>query len=105
MSRIYALIEEQVNNILRMILEDDETGQIKWNGIISGPTRIRPFITFVSFFVFLALILTVGVFFWNKGLQPVFPGIVAKIDSNNPAQAPSEYVQLVTTLFAIMMFM
>lgn len=104
MSKIYKLIEEQVNMILRFVLEDDRTGQIKYGQWIKGPKEVKPFIHFISLIVFLVLTLTFGLTLWNQGLHPAFPGVVAKIDPSNPLQNPNPYVQLVLSLLAVIMF-
>ena len=105
MSKIYSLIESQVNNILRIVLVDDYTGEVHYGAIIPGPKWVAPVVSFLTSVVFLLIVLTFGVFLWNKGLHPVFPNIVAQINGNNPAQASSEGMQLVLTLFALMLFL
>jgi len=105
MSKIYKLIEEQVNNILRWRLEDDLTGQIQYNQWISGPKVVKPIIQLIATFIFLFVVLFFGLYLWNYGLHPAFPGVVAKIDPLNPAQAANPYTQLILTLLALMMFM
>jgi hypothetical protein len=104
MSKIYVLIETQVNNLLRLMMEDDYTGQIQYGPLIKGPKWVQPIVSLITTLVFLGIALTFGIYLWNYGIQPVFPGIVAKIDGANPAQASSVYLQLVITLIALMMF-
>lgn len=105
MSKIYSLIETQINNILRVVLVDDYTGEIKYGSMIPGPKWVAPVVSVLTSMVFLLIVLTFGVFLWNKGLHPVFPNIVAPIDGNNPIQSSSPGVQLVLTLFALMLFL
>lgn len=105
MSKIYSLIESQVNNILRIMLVDDYTGEINYGTMIPGPKWVAPVVSILTSVVFLMIVLTFGVFLWNKGLHPVFPNVVAVIDSKNPLQASSEGMQLVLTLFALMLFL
>ena len=105
MSKIYTLIEGQINNILRILLVDDYTGEIQYGSWIPGPKWVSFVVSLITLFVFLAITLVFGVFLWNKGLHPVFPNVVAAIDHNNPLQASSEWVQLVLTLFALMLFL
>lgn len=105
MSKIYKLIEEQVNILLRFVLEDDRTGQIQYGQWIKGPKWVKPAVQLLTTLVFLAVVLFFGLYLWNFGLQPAFPGLVAKIDSSNPAQAANPYTQLVLTLLAMMMIM
>lgn len=103
MSKIYNMIESQINNLLRFKLEDDWSGEIKYNKWISGPKAVKPFVQAITTLIFLAVILTFGLYLWNTGLVPVFPGIVAPIDPTNPSQAANPYVQLILTLLALMM--
>lgn len=105
MSKIYALIENQVNNILRILLVDDYTGEIKYGSFIPGPKWVAPVVSILTSLLFLFVVLTFGVFLWNKGLHPLFPNVVAVIDGKNPNQANTEWVQLVLTLFALMLFL
>ena len=103
MSRIYKMIEEQVNNLLRFQLEDDLTGRIQYNQWISGPKVIKPIIQLLTTLLFLAVVLFFGVYLWNNGLQPVFPNVIAKLNPADPNQASSPYTQLLLTLMALMM--
>ena len=102
MSRIFTLIEEQVNNIVRILLEDQETGELMFGSWLPTPSYIQPLVSAVAIVLFLGLILVFGVYLWNKGLHPAFPGIVAKLDASNPNQSGSPYTQLLITLLAIM---
>lgn len=102
MSRIFSLIETQVNLILGTILDQGTLDKIRDGEIQIGPQSIVPVAYFLSMLIFLFVILAFGVYLWNFGLHPVFPGIIAKIDPANPAQATNPYVQLVITLIAIM---
>lgn len=102
MSKLYKLIEEQVNILLRFIMEDDR-GQIQYGKWIQGPKWVKPFIQFVTTIIFLLIILAFGLYLWNYGLHPVMPGLIARIDSNNPLQARNPYAQLVLTLLALML--
>ncbi len=104
MSKIYMLIENQVNNLLRLVMEDDYSGQIQYGPWIKSAKWVQPIVTALTTLIFLAIALSFGIYLWNYGIQPVFPGIVAKIDGLNPAQASNTYVQLIITLIAIMMF-
>ena len=103
MSRIYNLIEDQVNILLRFVLEDDMTGQIQYGRWIRGPKWVKPAVQLITTIVFIGIILSFGLFLWNYGLHPVFPGVVARIDPSNSAQAANPYTQLVLTLLALMM--
>jgi hypothetical protein len=105
MSKIYKLIEDQVNILLRFVLEDEYTGQIQYGKWISGPKWVKPFIHLITTLVFLFVVLFFGLYLWNFGLHPVFPGVVAKIDPMNPVQSSNPYSQLVLTLVALMMFL
>jgi len=105
MSKIYTLIENQVNALLRVRMEDDFTGEINYGPWIKGPKWVQPFVTGITIIIFIIIFMIFGLALWNYGIQPVLPGIVAKIDGANPAQAASPYVQLMITLLAFMMFM
>lgn len=105
MSKIYTLIEDQVSNIVRIILEDEDTGELKFGSFIKGPKWVKPAISIITAFVFLFIALFFGLYLWNYGLAPVFPSLVAKIDPvSRPDQAGNPYVQLFLTLIALMMF-
>ena len=104
MSKIYKLIEEQVNILLRFLLEDEKTGQVHYPAWLPGGKYIKPVVQLLTILVFLAVVLIFGVYLWNYGLQPAFPGIVARLDPMNPSQASNAYTQLVLTLIALMMF-
>ena len=103
MSRIYNMIEDQVNILLRIVLEDDQTGQINYGSWLSGPKWVKPLVTLITTVIFLLVIMSFGLYLWNYGLVPVFPGIVARIDASNPSQASNPFVQLVVTFLALMM--
>lgn len=103
MSKIYKLIEEQVNILLRFVLEDERTGQIQYGQWIKGPKWVKPAVQLITTLIFLAIVLFFGVYLWNFGLQPVFPGVVAKINPADPNQAANPYTQLILSLLAMMM--
>ncbi len=105
MSKIYNLIENQVNILLRFVMEDDMTGQVNYGAWIKGPKEIQLAVQVITTLVFIFIALFFGLYLWNYGLQPAFPGLVARIDGSNPAQATNPYSQLILTLLAIMMFM
>ncbi len=102
MSKIYNLIESQVNTILRLVLEDDRTGQIDY-GWLGGAKYIQPLVMFITSVIFLFIILNFGLYLWNFGLAPVFPGLVAPISAANPSQASNPLIQLVITFMALML--
>ena len=102
MSRIYNLIENQVNSILRLLLEDNQTGQVDYSWV-GGPKWIQPIVTLITSVLFLTVLLSFGLYLWNFGLVPVFPGLVAPISSTNTAQAANPFIQLVITFIALMM--
>ncbi len=104
MSKIYLLIQEQVNNLLRFVLEDNETGEIQYSSWVPGPKWVKPIIQLLTILIFLAVVLFFGLYLWNYGLQPAFPGIVAKLNPNDPNQASNPYTQLILTLLALIMF-
>lgn len=103
MSKIYQLIEEQINNIFRINMEESN-GQLRLPGWIPGPQFVRPLIQFVSAIIFIAIVLYFGVRLWNFGIQPVLPGIVAPIQPGQPGQNSTPETQLLLTLLAFLMF-
>jgi len=104
MSKIYQLIETQINSLLQFILQDAHTGEIQFNQWIRGPALFRSIVQFISIVVFIILALMFGVYLWNFGIVPVLPGLAAPITSADPAQAANPYVQLIVSLIALMMF-
>jgi hypothetical protein len=103
MSKIYNLIENQVSNVIRIILEEND-GTLTFNSLIPNAKWVNPIISIVTSLVFFTLALFFGLYLWNYGLQPAFPGIVAQINPSNPSQASNPYVQLILTLIALLMF-
>jgi hypothetical protein len=93
MSKLYTLIEQQVNNFLRLVFEDD-SGNVEYGGIIPGAKWVAPVIQFIAILVFLFIILFVGQYLWNKGLVPAF-SFVQEIEDSQ---------QMLLTLFALIMF-
>jgi hypothetical protein len=102
MSKIYTMIENQVNTLLEFTMVDD-SGNLQFSSLIPNPKWIKPIVQIITAVIYLAIVLFFGLYLWNFGLQPVFPGIIAKIDPANPAQAANPYTQLILTLLAIMM--
>lgn len=102
MPRLYSLIEDQINNLFRFQMED-ENGSVQYNKYIQGPKMLRPVISFVAAMIFLLIILTFGIYLWNHGLSPVMPNIFMKIDSMNPSQFSNSYIQLFITLLGLSM--
>lgn len=98
MSKLYSLIEDQVNIILRLIFEDD-------NGEVAGdsaPKYLFLALKLISALFFLLVVLLAGLYLWNYGIAAVFP-IVDAIGEPKPAQLDNPYMQLVITLLALMM--
>jgi hypothetical protein len=102
---MYALIESQVNNIMKVMLVDDQTGEVYYGGLVPGPKWVGLIVQLIASIVFLSVALFFGLYLWNYGLAPVFPNIVAPISPSNPSQSGNAYVQLTLTLFALMMFL
>jgi hypothetical protein len=81
---------------------ETEEGDIKYTDLLSGPKQIKAFITFLSGIIFLILVAIFGLFLWNQGLQPAFPGLVAPIGRLQPLpQSPNPFFQLAITLLAL----
>lgn len=107
MSRIYSIIESQVDNIVTMIMTN-EAGQIEWsfwNQYISSK-YIRFAITLLASFIYLMLIGMVGLYAYNYGLFPIMPNVLRPIGKGPiPEQSSNPYYQLFLTVFAIFLFM
>ena len=105
MSRIYNIIEGQVNNILRMTMEGDE-GQVDWNfwGQYIAPKNIRIMVNILASIVYLMLFSMLGIYVWNQGIHVMAPNVVKSFGSKQYKQDKNEYFQLFVTLLAIMMF-
>jgi hypothetical protein len=101
MSKLYNLIENQVNIVLRILMEDNETGQIQYGAWISGPKWVKPIIALITTIVFLVILLIFGLFLWNNGLHRVMPNVFAEINDNNSYE--NKYTQIVITLLALML--
>lgn len=93
MSQLFNMIDNQVQILLRLLIEDD-TGNIQYGPWIKGPKYIRPILSIVTTLVYLAIIVWVGQYLWNQGLVPAMPRIFAPIYT---------YRQLLLTLLALMM--
>lgn len=102
MSKIYSLIEQQINVLLGFIVQDDPMGEVQYLGWVRGPWA-KPIITIITTLIYLLVVLAFGLYLWNYGLVPVFPNVIAAINPSNPAQATNPYSQLILTLLAIMM--
>lgn len=92
MSKIYALIEDQVAS---MVLN------MNVNSVLG--LSLGTFVKAVTTVIYVGVLLVFGVYLWNHGLQPLFPGLVAKINNSDPNQMANEYGQLLLTLIALMM--
>jgi hypothetical protein len=91
---LYQIIEKQISAIFRLTLQDEQ-------GYVLLPTWLRPsmvgpIISIISLILFLIITLTVGLFLWNEGLVPAFPGVVGGMKT---------YSQFLTSLVAISMFL
>lgn len=102
MPKLFDMIEEQINIMLRFVLEDDETGQVHYNSWIPGPKWVRPIIYFFSLLIYFLVILMFGLFLWNQGLHVAFPSMVAHIGPGQAFQLANPYSQLITSLVALM---
>lgn len=100
MSKLYNLIEGQVNTFLRFFMETDE-GQIRYTDLLSGPKQIRAFITLASAILFGIVTSLFGLYLWNQGLHPVFPSLIAPIGGKAFPQSENPFYQLIVTLVAI----
>jgi len=95
------MIENQVNNLLRIKMEDDVTGTISYGPYLRGPKWVKPFVQILSALIAIGILLFFGQYLWNKGLVPVMPNILAPIDGSSPMQQEPLY-QLILTLLALL---
>jgi hypothetical protein len=100
MSKLYNLIEGQVNTLLRFFMETDE-GQIRYTDLLSGPKQIKAFIAIISAVVFGMITILFGLYLWNQGLHPVFPNVIAPIGKESYPQSENPFFQLIVTLVSL----
>lgn len=105
MSKIYQLIQDQVDNIVRILSKEDVQGNVYYPAWLGGNKYVKPVIQVLSLLLFILVVLFFGVQLWNYGLQPVLPGVVAKIDPSNLGQDSNPMVQMLLTLLALMVFL
>lgn len=102
MPALYNLFEKYVNLLIKLFLEffytDEEKASKKF-----GPMLIQFVVQLITLVFFTAVVLYYGVFLWNRGLQPAFPGVVAKLSPSDPNQLGNTYSQLVLTMLAVIM--
>jgi hypothetical protein len=101
MPRLYDMILEQSNILLRFFLEDD-SGQVNYGPLIKGPKWVKPILYVMSIFIYLSILMVFGKYLWNQGLQVAFPGVVAHIGQGVSQQLPNPYQQLMVTMVALM---
>lgn len=99
MPTIYNIIYEQTMSLVRFNIEKED-GTIDYSYIIPDQRWIKPIVHIISSLLYVLFALIFGVFLWNKGLEPVFPGLIAKMDGGK-GQQKSPYTQFVLTFFAI----
>ena len=104
MPKLYGIIEDQVNNILRFFMEDPFSGNVAYNALIPGPAYIKPVIQGIAILLYLVILLVAGLFLWNQGLHVAFPNVVAAF-GDQPIRVYNSYVQLIISLVAIMMIL
>jgi len=106
MSRLYNLIEEQILNLVSAMSVVNNDDQVLFFGLNLKVQRpfVNMIIKIIAASIYLGLALYFGVQLWNQGLAAVMPTVVASIGNNGMpvAQLPNEYMQLLTTLFALM---
>jgi len=105
MSKFYNLIEGQVNNLLRMVMEDDQ-GQVDWAfwDKYIKPKNVRFIIGLLASLIYLLLLSTLGIYLWNQGIHVMAPGLVQSFGYQQIQQDPNQYYQLLISMFAFMMF-
>lgn len=92
MSKLYSMVETQIGTLVSNMNVDSVLG-----------LNLVMFVKIASSIVYIAIVLTFGIYLWNHGFQPLFPGLAAKIDGNDSNQFSNEYAQLIMTLLALMM--
>ena len=105
MSRLYSIIEGQVNNILRIIMEGEQ-GQVDWDfwSQYITPKYLRVSISLFASIVYLTILSMVGIYLWNQGIATMAPGIVKPFGNKAVSQDKNQYFQLFITLFASILF-
>lgn len=100
MSTFYAIIESQVNTILKFMFEDRQEQEKSW---VPGPRWIQLIVQFFTLLVIMFLIAFFGLYLWNRGIHPILPEIISPIDGRE-GQFQNPYLQLIVTIIALMMF-
>lgn len=77
MSRIYNIIEGQVNNILRITMEGED-GQVEWDfwSQYIDPKYIRVIVSLIASIIYLMLFSMLGIYLWNQGIHVMAPNVV-----------------------------
>lgn len=106
MSNFYKIIENQVNIILRFVLSEDDKGELQYGSWVSGPRWVQLFVQVLTLLLFLTIVSIFGVYLWNNGISAVFPNVVQPlgVPPSEIKQRDNPYLQLIITLFALMMF-
>ena len=99
MPTLYNIIYEQVMSMIRFNIEKED-GTNDYSYIIPDERWIKPIVHVISSLLFILIALIFGVFLWNKGLVPVFPDVIAKIDGRK-GQQKTPYTQFILTFFAL----
>lgn len=106
MSRLYSIIENQINIILRMFFSNDQ-GQIQQDMLEQyiKPKSLRLVINVLAAFVYLVLLLIAGTYLYNQGLHVMAPSVLAPLGRGKVyQQTNNQYLQLLISLLALMMF-
>lgn len=105
MSRIYSIIEGQINNILRIVMEGDE-GQVDWDfwSQYIAPKYIRVLVNLLASIIYLMIFSVLGIYLWNQGLHVMAPSVLKPFGNKSYKQDKNEFFQLFVTLLALMLY-
>ena len=102
MSRLFALIQTQVDNLFKFNVQSDQGLVLPaW---IPHQMYLRPLINIISAVFFILIVLMFGKFLWNQGLAPVF-NVISPIGEFDRRPQYSAFMQLIVTLLALMMIL
>lgn len=105
MSRLFTIIQNQIEAVLRVVMEGDD-GQVDWSywGQFMPPKYLRVIIAFIAGLLYLLVMSVVGMYLWNQGLSVMAPSVIRPFGSSVYSQSQNPFFQLFITLFALISF-
>jgi hypothetical protein len=102
---MYNFIETQINELLKLALINDrgEFDAGKMSAFI-GPQSIPLIIAVLTSLVYLMILSVVGIYLWNHGIHAMAPNVISSFGNQLVSQNPNQFIQLFTTLLAMVMF-